>query len=437
MTPAQDWWQRYLPSAALVVVCGLGAMLFWRDQAGYENLLNFAFSYRDDNPLSDFKAVMLACQCWSQGVNVYYPSPCMGGGYYNYSPLLLRLGLLPIHIETAWRGAVLTDAGFIASLCLLPKPGSRAEAWGRTAMAVSPGSLMALESANIDLIVFAILLLCLVFFRTGAGRIMGYLVFTLLAMVKFYPGVVLILALRENFKRLVIAGAFTAAILVAFALRYRHDIGVAYAMVPSGPPFSDIFGAFNLPFGLMLLAYMPHITMPPDQAQILIAMHHPGADRQVGLGIEILSALSIALAWRGRGRYAALVKNLAPPLQVTLVAGAALMAGCFLLAQNRDHRTLFLILTAPGLYAMLAPAQGHTKRAVQGMILGSLLLMCESVLRDTVAAFVTFLLPGGIAAFVQIGFWLLREGLWWWVITQFIAIVMSFALCSMRWRHAE
>jgi hypothetical protein len=419
-------WRHFLPSVALAVVCVLGAVFFLRDQRDYEITMNFLFSYNDNHPLSDFKAVLDACRCWSEGVDVYYPNQCMGGGAYNYSPFLLRLGRLPISPDWAVPGAVLTNAGFIAALCVLPAPGSRAETWVRTGMAVATGTLMALESANIDLIVFALVALCLVFFRTASGRVTGYLVFTLLSMVKFYPVVVLGLVLRERVKFLVLAGAVIAAILVVFELHYRHDNGVAYALVPSGPPFGDMFGSFNLPFGLMLLAFMPHVTMPVIFSQVLIAMNHPGAGTLVALGIEVLTALSLALAWRGRRLYAGLVNDLAPPHLLTLVAGAALMVGCFLLAQNRDHRSLFLIFTTPGLFAMLAAADGRPKTVLQGLIAASLILIWESVFRDSFAAIVTFLLPAGIAAALQIGLWILRECLWWWVITQFMAILMVF-----------
>jgi hypothetical protein len=75
---------------------------------------------------------------------------------------------------------------------------------------------------------------------------------------------------------------------------------------------------------------------------------------------------------------------------------------------------------------MLAAADGRPKTVLQGLIAASLILIWESVFRDSFAAIVTFLLPAGIAAALQIGLWILRECLWWWVITQFMAILMVF-----------
>jgi hypothetical protein len=88
-----------------------------------------------------------------------------------------------------------------------------------------------------------------------------------------------------------------------------------------------------------------------------------------------------------------------------LVAGAAVTVLCFYAAQNVYYRAMFLILTIPGL---------ARRRALLAAVL---LLLWEAVPRAACGGWV--------------GFWLLREGLWWWVIVELGAVVLAFVTAEV------
>jgi len=47
-------------------------------------------------PFVDLQSVLQAIDCARQGVDVTLPNPCMGGGLFQYSPLVLKAAALPL-----------------------------------------------------------------------------------------------------------------------------------------------------------------------------------------------------------------------------------------------------------------------------------------------------------------------------------------------------
>src|SRR5665213_2504379 len=112
-------------------------------------------------------------------------------------------------------------------------------------------SVFALERGNVDLVVFALVVLAGHLARRGAiVRGLGYAVIVFAALLKYYPIVALIVALRERPRRVLTVAFWTGAILVLFAIHYRQGLTEGMALVPVGSYYTDFFGAKNLPFGL-------------------------------------------------------------------------------------------------------------------------------------------------------------------------------------------
>ena len=113
------------------------------------------------HPFVDLRAILQGGACWRQGVNVYRPSGCLGGGVFNYSPLLLRAALLPIGPQDTLAGGLLFCAAYAAALTQLPPPGTWSEFRFRAAAAFSPAAYYALEQGNLDTLIFAASVLAL------------------------------------------------------------------------------------------------------------------------------------------------------------------------------------------------------------------------------------------------------------------------------------
>jgi hypothetical protein len=118
-----------------------------------------------------------------------------------------------------------------------------------------------------------------------------------------------------------------------------------------------------------------------------------------------------------------------PASRLFLLAGGLLIAGCFFGWQNGDYRSIFLLLTQPGLWAMALAARGRARRDLWWLNGAVVALMWDSALHKAVWLLTGQDHPAGAANAVQIAAWLVHELLWWWVVLQLLNIVVAW----MRW----
>lgn len=375
-------------------------------------------------PFGDLGAILLAGACWRHGVDVYGPNACMGGGEFNYSPLLLRLAYLPIGPADRAAGGVLVCLAFFGSICLLPRPKSARDMLFRAACVLSPACVFALGQANFDVLIFVL---------AGAGaalvarsRILaacGYGIFAVLAAAKFYPVAALGLLLRE--RRAVVTGAaiLLGAAGLLFCYLYGAGLEAVIVTLPEIQPFRATFGAIDLPLGLIMLHLLP--AAPFDIRVAQFDAKAAGAAGLISAPVlaDGLMALALLAGAAARRRYQAAFDALDPRVAPSFLTGALMIVFSFAFAQNFYYRAIFLILTVPGLWDM---AGGAMRRRFLILLSGVMLLLWQAA--------VIVLIGAGVPGLI---FWLLREGLWWWVIIQFLAILFSFfAASAARLRQA-
>jgi hypothetical protein len=348
-------------------------------------------------PFLDMQGVTSPVECHRLGYDVYVQNPCdVFNRPHNYSPLWLWLAVLPI--TTAWDDALaLALVGlFLVALAFLP-PGRD---WRLITLAtISSTTMFAMERANIDLLMFVMAMLVV------RLRFTGYAIALLAGMLKFYPIVLLLAAVRE--RALVCLAVWTMALGVV-ALWFALDgteILRAIANIGSNPPFDDnVFGAHNLPFGIAAVVGLPRSGAMALEVLLLAAM----------VGVAIGSA--------GRVRTDVLTEAEA----VHLLVGAALLVSCFVIAQNVSYRAIYFLFVLP---ALIVSWRGAAWVAV--------LLMWNSGLRlaiNRVAAwFGISTAPDGMLHFA---IWLLRELAWWAVITLLAALLLRLVWESQAVRQA-
>jgi hypothetical protein len=288
-------------------------------------------------PLNDARAIVLACSCWRDGVNVYVPSACMRGGVYNYSPFLLRLsGVLPLPASAGMAAGIVLDGLFVASLCWLPPARTRAELALRIAATCSGSVLFVLERGNLDTGMFALAVLGIrLIERDSVAGLVGYALFLLGAACKFYPVALLLVILRERPRRILLLALPWLLVLLGYA-----------------ETFNGVFGALNLPFGLWLFG-AAH-TLTPTLAQFTAAVSFSWLPLGMQLCTEgraiilLLAALRVAPAWMRT------FQSLGEEQSLFLIGGAVVMVLCFFMAQNIAYRGIFLLLVPTGMYRMAA-----------------------------------------------------------------------------------
>jgi hypothetical protein len=406
---------RFALSALGLAVLLLFVALYWALPGVYFAILAAFDIPKAARPFSDLGAVLQAVHCAGRGVEVYAPNPCMGGGTYNYSALLLHvsaLGGLAARLDGVGLGLALL---FIAALALLPAPQSRAEFWLRAAGTASASTIFAVERMNLDVIILVLAIggIWLVL-QGGIAKLAGYGLFGIGAALKYYPIALLALLLRERPKRLVIIAAPLAGAGLVAAWRFRPQIAAALAAIPHGPPFGNCFGAIDIPLGftLGLAALHGNDLRHLDSLQMPLALR--------GLyGAMLLFAL-----WRGWKKAACYRPTLAmlpSAAQAYLTGGAALICACFFLAQNIDYRAIFLLLVLPASLAL-----------ERRFALAIVALLWESLFRTiAIAAMPPLLGPvGGYSVVIMV--WLARELLWWWVVTRLLAVLFSQAAACLN-----
>ena len=241
---------RSTPLAAFLIFGALYAIWLSGNQHLYQTILTIWGIPPFRFPFLDLQAILAARECWAKGIDVFLSDPCdVLGRPHVYSPIwLIGSGFLG-GADTQSAGLCL-DIVFVLSLWLLPQPATPGAFLVTLAAALSATTLYAVERANNDLVIFVILLASARLSVIGpSGRAAGYAGFFLAAILKFYPAVLVALALRERPKTgLAVLVGFVGGMALFFLL-YSRSLGIVLTTPPYGSPFTDLFGASNLAKG--------------------------------------------------------------------------------------------------------------------------------------------------------------------------------------------
>ncbi len=419
---------RYGASLAVALVYGAFILLRLRAPHAYEALLLVWDAMPNQHPYGDLNAILQAGACWHEGVNVYAPSDCMNGGVYNYSPFLLRAADFGIGPQDLTVGGLLYGAAFIAALALLPAAQGCAELMARVLSVCSGTVVYALESSNFDVVMFLLTLIgVLALLARRWVAFLGYAVFLFAAACKFYPVVLLGLAVRERLVVLFAVLGMSAAAGAVFLICFAHGSATAISILPAGLPFRCVFGAMNISFGLALLRYLPVLTLEPNVPQFFTVVGHPGVAAFIVLGTKLLTALGLLAGYIVAPRYERLLLTLDASRLLFFMAGAVVTVFCFFAAQNLDYRGVFLLFLLPGLSAMAVES-----RWGRGLLVCVLLVLWEAFFREGTAVLGRAILGPEHAVYAQIVFWLCREALWWCVAIQLTGCVVCYLRAELR-----
>ncbi|MDE8350054.1 MAG: hypothetical protein POG74_11340 [Acidocella sp.] len=420
---------RFGPSLVLVLAFAALALLRHANLELYFQFQQWTDHAADYTPFVDIQAILQAESCWQQGVNVYAPSACMGGGFFNYSPFLLWLMHLPLSGADAVPAAIITGLLFIASLTLLPAVQSVQELWVRLAVIISPATLYALERANLDATIFAICMLAgWLLGRNLLLRMLGYGLILLVALAKFYPVFALISIIRERTFVFVTAAATCFGLLLLGLLVFKAQTSSALAIIPQGWPFGGLFGSINIPYGIRVLRAPGDFFGGMHLFKYNFTWFDIALFTLLRLGALLLFVTTIPL-----------YRDHLPPLRShamgLFVIGAAILVGCFFTVQSANYREIFFILTVPGLSLMAATCAPELQRRMHIIIAAVVFTLWQPFVRGILFAGLGLFANYDALGFPQFIFWLCRELLFWWLMIQFAAIIAASVLPELRpWR---
>jgi hypothetical protein len=426
---------RYIIPLLGLTLLAIFAVLYVVDTDAYSRALSafgfIPFKY----PFLDWEETPAAIKCWNNNIDVYIADPCdvLNRPHVN-SPLWMRAAFIPT--DTVWTmpigvGIILA---FLFSLFWLLKPANWRELVVFALACMSTTVVYALERGNVDVILFIMLVVAGVL-STGpwASRILSYALILLAGLLKFYPLIVFLTALRERRRAFFLIAAAAGLIVVGFSIAFRTELAENLSTIPRGEYAGGFFSAVNLPFGTA--RYL--LWLFPGLEQFAWFMALPYA---------IMAALLIATAVQvirlaHNSSLAATFAKTPERDAMFLVIGSALIAGCFFTGQSATYRGIHLILVVAGLVAMRRAADTRAARApLTWALIIVILLMWEEFFRRALIYELTGSVESwgllheiaspksGLAFYTLL--WLIREVIWWRLVALLLAMLAIFGLRS-------
>ena len=450
-------WRRLIfrfaaPACGLLVLC-LFAFIYMNHQNIYFHLIKLMIKFPAPHPFVDWEYIPSVVRCWSEGVNVYIDNPCytLWPQPYDYSPLLLRATFLAAGEH--WINVTMLTACvlFFLSLATLPPPENWRDLFIALFATLSSATFLVVERGNTDLILFLMIIVGInLRILPLVLRLGGYSLIILAGLVKFYPFVALIVVLRE---RLLVLAAVTAISVVALAtlLVYRPELGLMSANLPARSYFTLQFGSANLPGGIGLS--VGKVMEKLGYADAGAARATAALVSRAILPILVIAAIIAAFVIARRCDLRCTEARLSTRQLDFLVAGAALISGCFFASQSVIYRGIYLLLALPGLAELSRQMPTRSGRRLFDSAGIAIVFVLWTPFLDQclrLAGLAARLPYIGAAARLAVLYhynnydnfprsapgyvlWLAGEVAWWWIITLLLAVLGAFVSSTELW----
>lgn len=406
-----------VPLTAAVVFAAF-AVLHARNATLYETVLAAWAVPIGEIPFIDWHAVLAAIQCHRLGENVVAGNSCdLIGRPHVYSPLWLVLPI-PAQVSQTMAWGVGLFAAFLAALASLPLPPNWRAVAALLVAVLSPSVVLAVERGNNDMVVLVLAVMAGHLLARGpAMRLFAYGLMILAALLKYYPALVLMLALREPLRRFI---AVTFASLAA-------ALALWLAFVDRWDEIARLL-AWVQRFGLYTFSLQNPIEYN--------ALTYPGLLGQPLHGLLLASLLAafalLTAVLHGRLQRCGLALDPTRADHSLLAASGLLLAGCFLTGSSLPYRAVLLL---PALPALLYWAATHplasARRFATALIFVLLFLLWLPLLHQTAAAAGAPVLAALLIPVKEIG--------WWLACGVFVALVVPLGQSSARawWRKCS
>ena len=398
-----------------LIVFAIFASLYLIDRASYyDGLYAYGIEWYE-YPFVDWEYFDRIADCSSRGVDVYTDRSCL----LVYSPLWLHATFIPggpVSRNIFGIGFIL---GFLASLPVLFRPRSGREAAIYILSYLSPAVGLALERGNIDvLIYFTFILVVMLGSDNVLKRIASYVLILFAGLLKFYPLVGLLIAVRERFRTFLAIGIVASGITLAFIFQYRTELVAIGKNIPFSSVMGATFGAVNV------------ITGPPSRIDQIV---HLLPNFGLHLDSNEIQALLIVLFFvAGIVRISPIVRNadigaafqrMGGRDRLALMLGSIVIAGCFFAGQSIEYRDIQLLLVIAGLVALRRETTTQTAiRKINTISIAFIFLMWEGIFRHAISMDFRTL---------HLLFWVFREIIWWDCAYFLVGLVIIFISNSL------
>ncbi len=418
------------PAAALSIFFAMSWLYGHAERALYLEILRWWGIVPFRFPFVDASGSLAAWECARHGINVIRADPCdVLQRSYSYSPLWMAFSAIPLGIKDAPIVGWITDLLFLSSLAALPRPRRPLELVLVLAATLSTMVVFAAERANPDILLFMMALAtALLAEGSFAARACGYAIGLFAALLKYYPIMILVIIFRERPLRFFAVGIAIFLALATFGILYQKELAEGLPLIPTGPYFTDLFGAKNLP---SLLGQLVASALSPAPPAALLGRISRDAT-YLFLVVAVVQFCRRLLGW---AEFRADLSRLAEREHILLVIGSAVIAGCFFAGQSIGYRGVYFLLVLPGL---LAAARGAQRRGVRRLLVYTgvviVILMWEECVRRAFDHFLAQAAFPAIAAWwLKFAFFFVRELAWWSIVSILASVLIDFLMRSEIW----
>jgi len=362
-------------------------------------------------PLFDLEGVLSWRDCYLRGLDVMSVNPCdPQGRLSNYSPLFY---LLPTGgVRNTIVLGLLLDGAFLVTMPWLLWPSTAAEFAVAALACISHVVLFAVERANIDILMFLLMLVALLLWRRGA-HLIAYAVMVVSGLLKFYPLALLVMVARERCRSLLAISIVSTLTVGIFVFFFRNELSRIPHLLPRPSFYGNQFGALLFAYGVVDQLGLPLFIRWLIELPMLTT--------------SLWAALTLA------SRFDRAIPNIdwnAPKMSL-LLGSAITMAGCFYLMDNIDYRAIFLVALFPGLFALRCQSTEPSFSRLLGWLIGATLFCLYSeMLRlgmDVVERLIYGSDPGDLTHELPLVLWfVVREAIWWFEASFLLSFVISF-----------
>lgn len=384
-----DRGKKYLVAATLL---GIVAVLLSFKFYGYENTWHLWKIETLMPPFADFRLLPGTAETVQRGIDPRVSNP--GDPYgriYNY-PRLWNVFFYTgfTQDDVIWLG-ILMLIFYYLSLISFPGKINSPALWLMLLLIFSPAAMLLYERGNVDLILFVITALILLFYQISPILSASILLFG--AMLKVFPLFGLVIFLQKGWKsfwRIVLADV--AGFLLYFMFSFSSMVA-AWQTTMRGTVLSYGTQVFFAHYRKLFTAYLNNrafISHPSFLLNILPNL----------LGIVFIFIFLFKSMRDNPQLPTDSEKNL-----IAFQMGAFIYIGTFLLGNNWDYRLVFLIFAIPQLGEWLTTTRGKERRAV----VAAITLILLSTWHFLIAAGLTRLFTTPDAGFIldEIANWLL------------------------------
>ena len=399
--PRPRWNLPPLAVAALSIVLLAG----WLEGGAIYRATLVLFGVQDvEMPFLDLLNVLSSMDCHRRGIDVFASNACdVANRSFVYSPLWLYVGDL-VTIPERWNrpiGVVLV-AVFVASLFFLPRPSKWSATLLTIAAAVSYVTAYAIERANVDLVLFVLLVAGVRSF-IGRRHAAAFAWIVLAALLKFYPIFAIALFLRRGRRAIATTIVPAVAILATFVFFARADTRASLAHVPGYTELSlDMFGARQIGIAAAQAGISPYLPWALDALTACLC---------IALAVQLALTRAMADA----------VEALSTPQREFFCAGALILCGCFFAGSSIYYRGIYLLMSVPGLIA-LATAEGDLRLRFRWALACLVVVSWYGTERLAVnEAAAWFGWDAAVAEQAGSVLWGVQQIAWWWLVTILMA----------------